>query len=135
MKGSRSGRRQSLVLSPSMRNGNALIDTSVDDNKTPTKKISPLKSSNKLSPTSSSSEKKDNGRQSISPLTPSKVTSYDNKVLKAYMNNQLELNESEMKYYEDVVDSLAEELNNVKQEKGIILHSYLLIYIHLLTVL
>ncbi len=134
MKGSRSGRRQSLVLSPSMRNGNALIDTSVDDNKTPTKKISPLKS-NKLSPTSSSSEKKDNGRQSISPLTPSKVTSYDSKVLKAYMNNQLELNESEMKYYEDVVDSLAEELNNVKQEKGIILHSYLLIYIHLLTVL
>ena len=115
MKGSSRGvRRQSLVLSPSSRNGGALLDSSEEENKTPTKKLS-----TKISPSSSSNEKKESGRQSISPLTPSNVNSYDNRVLKAYMNNQVELNESEMKYYEDVVDSLAEELNNVKQEKGI----------------
>jgi len=127
MKGnSRGGRRQSMVLSPSTRNGGALIDALDVENKTPSKKISPVKTTKLLSSSPSNDEKKDNGRQSISPLTPSKVTSYDNKVLKAYMNNQLELNESEMKYYEDVVDSLAEELNNVKQEKGTI--AYSLIY-------
>ncbi len=128
MKGSsRGARRQSLVMSPSVRNGGALLDASDEENKTPTKKISPVKN-NKISPSSLSNEKKDNGRQSISPLTPSKVNSYDNKVLKAYMNNQLELNESEMKYYEDVVDSLAEELNNVKQEKGT--YIYFSLYFH-----
>ena len=40
----------------------------------------------------------------------------DTSVLKVYMGNQLELNEAEMEYYEEVVNKLAEQLESAQDE-------------------
>ena len=46
--------------------------------------------------------------------TPSKRL--DTSVLKVYMGNQLELNEAEMDYYEEVVNKLAGQLEDAREE-------------------
>lgn len=53
-------------------------------------------------------------KDEMTDSTPSKRL--DTSVLKVYMGNQLELNEAEMDYYEEVVNKLAGQLEDAQEE-------------------